>query len=218
MTGAGVEPTPDPGTLSMIMSNENPNTFAFQRIYDEFRTVEMNKEYYSVKIAKTKRVTTFIDIFLAVFAGGSGVMSFALWNYQFLGVEIGQIALGTLVGIAIMIGIGKPYLKYDDKIERYAKMQGLYRSLAHSLKDIVDQIRVKHAVTQIENDKFDLLRNTRGHFAIEEDETTDRELVKKMQEIVNRRYPLSYFFYPKSRNAPTEKEDAHHTNRISRPV
>lgn len=180
----------------MTMNNNSPNTFAFQRIYDEFRTVEMNKEYYSVKITKTKRVTTSIDIFLALFAGSSGVVSFALWDYQIGGVEVGQIALGTLVGMAIVIGIGKPYLKFDDKIERYAKMQGLYRSLAHSLKDIVDQVILQKKVGQTEEEKFDLLRNTRGHFSTEEDEITDRKLVEQAQEIVNRRYPPSYFFYP----------------------
>ena len=178
------------------MSNDNGENFAFKRIYDEFRTAEMSKEYYEVKINKLRKIIMSLDIFLALFAGGSGVLSFALWNYQISGIEVGQMTLGALVGVAVIIGIGKPYMKYDEKIEKHAKMLGLYRSISYSLKDIVENIKMNKVIANIDQKQYELLRNTRGHFLNEEDELTDRNLIEEMQKRVNRKYPKEYFFYP----------------------
>ncbi len=165
-------------------------------IYDEFRTSELNKEYYSQRISKTRRRIRSIDIFLALFAAGSGVAGFGLWNYSFLGVQVGQIVFGFLAGMALMLGVAKPYLKLEDDLERLSSIQGTYASIAHILKDVVNNIKSTKKIEQSDQKVFSALRQIRGGLEPKEDKPADSELVDQTQDVINARYPPSEFWWP----------------------
>lgn len=169
---------------------------AFERIYNEFRDCEFNKEFYSKRMETYRGRLRNIDIFLALFAAGSGVAGFALWNYQLWGIEIGQIALGMFGGIAIVLGIAKPYLKWEDKLESLAQMHGSYSSLSHAHKDNVLRVREAQDVDDGANTIYETLRNLRGMLLPHEESNPSPKLKEECQSKVNERYPVDYFFYP----------------------
>ncbi|WP_417689000.1 hypothetical protein [Roseibium sp.] len=165
-------------------------------IYDEFRTTELSKEYYSQRISRTRKKLRNIDIYLALFAAGSGVAGFGLWNYSIFGVQIGQIAFGFLAGIALMLGLAKPYLRLEDDLERLSSIQGTYASIAHILKDIVNNIKSSKALEDSDKKVYSALRQIRGGLEAKEDKPPDSKLVDKTQDIVNNRYPPEEFWWP----------------------
>ena len=72
---------------------------AFINIYDEFRDAELNKEYYARRIESVRHRLRAMDIFLALFAAGSAVAGFALWNYRVFGVDAGQALCHHRAGV-----------------------------------------------------------------------------------------------------------------------
>lgn len=169
---------------------------SFIRIYDEFRDCEFNKEYYAYRAQKVRARLRYLDIFLALFAGSSAVLSFSLWNFTLWGVQLGQISLGVLVGLAIIFGIAKPYLKWEDTLERVSSIQGGYASLAHMHRDNVQRVKESKDVDSKAETVFQTLRSFRGMLHPKEDQNPDPKLKSQFFDTVNRRFPSSFFYYP----------------------
>lgn len=173
----------------------------FETIYNEFRTLVMNQEYYAVRISKARQRLLWIDIFLALFASGSGVLGFAFWKSELLGFQAGPILLSLATGIAVVIAIARPYLKLEDELERLSSIQGAYGSIAFAMKEVVDKIKIEEAISPNDEAVFKALSLVRSTMITKEDSPTDRVLIDKSMDIVNERYPYdSYFYYPKSTN------------------
>jgi hypothetical protein len=134
----------------------------FVAIYDEFRDSELNKEYYAERVRRTRRKLRQIDIYLALFSGGSGVAGFTLWSYSIYGVQLGQLILGMLAGIATMVLLAKPYLKLEDEVERLSGIQSTYASMAHILKDVVLELKIERDVGPASQIRYRILRQIRG--------------------------------------------------------
>ncbi len=179
---------------------------AFCNFYDELRDAELNKEYYAKRIRETRRRLRFIDIYLAIFATGSGVAGFALWSYQVGGIQIGQIAFGLLAGIAAVVLISKPYLKLEDDVERLSGIQSTYASMSHILGDIVRNIMAQKDISETDKSNYSILRQMRVSLEPKEDKPANRDLVDKMQAHVNDRYPSQWFWYP---DEDTENNSEH---------
>lgn len=178
---------------------------SFEKVYNEFRDCEFNKEFYGKRMEKYRGRLRAIDIFLALFAAGSGVAGFALWDYSIWGVDVGQIALGMFGGIAIVLGIAKPYLKWEDKLESLSQMHGSYSSLSHAHKDNVLRIKEKRDVDGDANIIYETLRKLRGMLLPHEENNPSADLKRQCQDKVNERYPVSFFFYPD--NQPPRSDD-----------
>ena len=173
----------------------------FQIFYDEFRTLVLNKEYYARRMAKSKRILRFMDIFLALFAGGSGVLSFGLWKFDIAGYAVGPLLLSLAAGVALVLGIARPYLKLEDEHQRLASIQGAYDAIAFAMEDVVTKIKREKDVDEISEEIYRVLRQVRSSLSGKEDTPSDRELISKLQSIVNQRYPPeSYFYYPTENN------------------
>tara|TARA_Y100001973_G_scaffold102855_1_gene168794 strand:- start:448 stop:927 length:480 start_codon:yes stop_codon:yes gene_type:complete len=156
----------------------------------------MNKEYYSVRAAKIKKWLKYMDIFLAIFASGSAVLSFGLWNESILGFPIGPTMLGAATSMAIIIGIARPYLKLEDEYERLSSIQGAYSAIAYVMSDIVTKVKTEQDVADDSYAVYSSLRQVRGSLQPNEDTPSDSKLIEEMQTIVNRRYPTTFFYYP----------------------
>lgn len=174
----------------------------FEKVYNEFRDCEFNKEYYGRRMQTYRKRLRNLDIFLAFFAAGSGVAGFALWNYSIWGVAVGQIALGVLGGIAIMLGIAKPYFKWEDKLEGLSQMHGTYSSLSHAHKDNVLKIKDARDIDQDAGTRYETLRSIRGMLVRYEDTEPPQRLKDESQAKVNERYPVDFFYYPEDQGPP----------------
>ena len=168
----------------------------FINIYDEFRDAVFNKEYYAYRIKKTRRILKNIDIFLAIFAGGSGIAGYAFWETTVFGLQLGQMSFAFLAGFAVMLGIIKPYLKLEDEIERLSSIHSSYSALEHSLDDLVAKVKTDKRVDRNTKTVYDVLRKVRGMLISKEDKSPNQKVTERMQAIVNRRYPKTYFWYP----------------------
>lgn len=167
--------------------------------YNEFRDAELNKEYYAVRMAAIKRKLKYVNIFLAIFAGTSAVVSFSFWHYEIFGIPVGSLSLGALTGIAVILSIAMPYLGLETDIERVSSIQGVYSVLSSLHKDNVMSIITEKKITEKEKMWFDLMRRMRISLDPKEDKPSDKKLVDEMQAVVNRRYPKEFFWYPEKK-------------------
>lgn len=174
----------------------------FENIYDEFRTLTLNKEYYSRKMSRSRSWLKGLDIFLAIFAAGSGVLGFALWKQEFFGLPIGPTLLSLATGIALVLGIARPYFKLEDNLERLSSIHGSYSAIAFIMEDVVKNIKTNEEVDETSEAIYTALRQVRGSFVAKEDAPADRELIDEMQKIVNQRYPMDTFYYPPQPASP----------------
>jgi hypothetical protein len=180
------------------------NNSTVKSYYDEFRDAELNKEYYGARLKYSRQKLQYLNIFLALFAGTSAVLSFSFWNYSIFGIPIGSLSLGALTGIAIILSIAKPYLGLESEIVRVSAVQGVYNVLSALHKDNVHAIMNQKRITLKEKEWFDLMRRMRISLAPNEDPSPNRALIDSMQGIVNRRYPPdTYFWYPQKRETPS---------------
>jgi len=169
----------------------------FINLYDEFRTLVLNKEYYSRRISKSRKVLRALDIFLALFAGGSGVLSFALWKAELHGYPVGPMLLSLTAGVALVLGIARPYLKLEDELERLSSIQGAYGTIAFVMEDVVTRVKTAQSVDDTSDTIYRVLRQVRTSLVAKEDAPADRKLIAEIEAIVNQRYPAStYFYYP----------------------
>jgi hypothetical protein len=168
----------------------------FEIIYDEFRTCEMNKEYYAERVAKKRSLLRKIDIFVALFGGATALASWPLWSVTIFGVPVGAVGFGVFVGVALILVAAKPYLKIEDEIERLSGIQSTYAAISFKLKEVVDEIRSRRAIEQEVISSVKVLRSVRGTLITREDQPSDRKLIDEMMKRVNERYPTSNFYYP----------------------
>ena len=168
----------------------------FENIYDEFRTLVLNKEYYARRTAKSRKVLRALDIFLALFAGTSGVLSWPLWKVEAFGYPIGPLLLSLATGVALVLAIARPYLKLEDEHERLSSIQGAYGAIAFVMEDVVNKIKTSQTVDETSETVYKVLRQVRGSLGPNEDTPSDRKLIGEMETIVNQRYPMDNFYYP----------------------
>ncbi|EGQ8277510.1 hypothetical protein ACEV85_22845 [Vibrio parahaemolyticus] len=173
------------------------NRMEFENIYDEFRTLELNKEYYGAKAEAARKKLLWMDIILALAASSSAVASFKFWTTELFGTQIGPYLLGFGALVAIVLGIVRPYLKLEDEHARLASMLGSYSAISHVMKDVVVDVRTKKDVSDVSMAVYNSLRQVRGSLASKEDPVEDRKLIEKIQKNIIRRYPTTFFYYPK---------------------
>ncbi|WP_313233407.1 hypothetical protein [Delftia acidovorans] len=172
------------------------NKQAFINIYDEFRDVELNKEYYAKRMESVRRKLRAMDIFLAIFAGGSAVLGFAFWKYTIFGIDVGPILFAFVTGIAAVVGIARPYLKMEDELERISGIQSSYAGISHKLKDVVLHLKTTKNVDPNSQAVYEAMRHIRGTLEAREDKPAKTVIVKEMEEVIKNRYPITYFWYP----------------------
>ena len=179
------------------------NRQQFINVYDEFRTLVLNKEYYARRMARSKKILRALDVFLALFAGGSGALSLALWKADLFGHQVGPLLLGLTTGIALVLGIARPYLKLEDELERLSGVQGAYGTIAFVMEDLVTRIKTTREVDATADTIYRVLRQVRTSLVAKEDAPGDRNLIGEIERIVNQRYPAeSYFYYPPEEESP----------------
>lgn len=172
------------------------NNSAVKRFYDEFRDAEMNKEYYAERMHALRSKVKWMNIFLALFAGSSAILSFSFWSTTIWGIPVGSISIGALTGIAIVLSIAKPYFGFENDIERVSSVQGVYSILAALHKDTVQSIIENRSISNVDETSFGIMKKIRISVDPKEDKPSNKKLIDKIQYTVNTRYPRNFFWYP----------------------
>jgi len=156
--------------------------------YKEYLDVKFNSEYYANRLSKAKFWNKAIDIFLALFAGSSGIAAFGIWGINFGTVEAGKILFSILAGIGLVLGITRPILKLDDEIERLSGIQNGYSTLGHQLEDLLRLVDVENTEASAAIGKFETLRSIRSALDAKGDAKPHAKLAERCQKIIQARH------------------------------
>jgi hypothetical protein len=172
------------------------NRAEFETIYNEFRNLELNKEYYAERAEQAKIKLRRIDIALAITGLISVASGYGFWDKNIFGIPVGPtlLALGLVIGA--VLGAVRPYLKLEDEHARLSSMAGSYMAIAHVMQDVVSGVKIEQNISESSRAIYQSLRQVKGSLSRTEDSPSDKELIKKLQEAVNRRYPTTSFYYP----------------------
>lgn len=89
-------------------------------------------------------------------------MLFGAYRVASAGYPVGPLLLSLTAGIALVLGIARPYLKLEDEHERLSSIQGAYGAMAFVMEDVVTKIKTDHAVAQTAEGTYCALRQVRG--------------------------------------------------------
>ena len=161
-------------------------------LYDNLRTACFNKKYYGHQLAKTRRWNNASEFVLAITASGTGIGSWAVFQYQ-----AGQIAWVVLAGVSALIAIVKPIVKWSDSVERYAKLHSEYSKLTVTLQAVAGQVRMQKEFTPELQKVYQTAQSTFSKLADDDDPSPNDTLLAALQQKVNQEIPPASLWMPK---------------------
>lgn len=168
-----------------------------KRIYDDYRTVHMSREYYACRLALLKRWNLAYDIILAVGASGVGA-SGTVVSWQLLQTPVGKTSWALFAGLVAIMSILKPILQIPEKIERYSKLHTGYCDLFYDFRELVENVNSTGGITQEMTDSLDRTRKRYRDLALQDEVKPNIKLLRKCQSEVNRKTPLFDEWCPKT--------------------
>jgi len=160
-------------------------------VYDSLRTASLNVNYYSKRIVTIGRINRLFEIFIAV-STSTAVGKFTIW-----GSETGVLLWSTIGGIAVLLTVVKPFMKYPEKIKKIESVLTKYRLLKYNYGVIKIGISEERKYNDEHKKKYhDLLKQERELIAIQPENYISNKLRTKCQEEVNREFPVNNFFIP----------------------
>ncbi|HCH2102067.1 TPA: hypothetical protein ACX3E3_005358 [Vibrio parahaemolyticus] len=173
------------------------NRTEFETFYNEFRNLELNKDYYAERAEQAKKKLRRIDIALAITGLISVVSGYGFWQTKVGDFPLGPILLAIGLVIGAVLGAVRPYLKLEDEHARLSNMAGSYMAIAHVMQDVISDLKIEQNISESSRAIYRSLRQVKGSLSQNEDSPSDKELIKKLQDAVNRRHPPKSFYYPK---------------------
>lgn len=166
----------------ILVQAYTPSQAEVARLYDRYRDCLLSRKYYAAKLVRRKRLTFALDLIAALSASTTLVLigAFAA-GYQRPGWSIG-FAIVTAVSTVV-----RPLLKLQDSIDHYAAMHFGYTELAHTVDNLVADIRSSNGL----NDTYHraMIEDVSDRYRtllLKDDPTTDRKLLVKFQaEVLN---------------------------------
>ncbi len=147
------------------------------RLYDRYRDCLLSKKYYATKLVRRKRWTLALDL-LAAFSASTALVliGVSVAGYEEPGW---RIAFGVIAAVSTVV---RPLLKLQDSIDHYGAVHFGYTELAHTIDNLVADIRRSNAVNGTSHramieDISDRYRT----LLLRDDPTTDRKLLVKSQ-------------------------------------
>ena len=183
----------------MIAPNMDPDAVQqaaqVNLIYDDYRTMLLNKKYYGSRLEVLKRNNLIIEFLIAAGATGSGVAGFAVWQQQY-----GALAWAIISGISIILAIAKPLLRLPDRIEIYSKLYGEYAGAFQSLKMLVGDLQVSRSVSDARLKNFIQIRNRTAELAKLNDPNPSRKFIRVLELEVNAEIIIDQLWLPQAAN------------------
>lgn len=159
-------------------------------LYDEFRTVVLNRKYYGHQLKNAKRRVQAIDLSVAI--GTSSTVS----AWTIFGTPGGRLVWSIIGAIASILAIAKVALQLSAGVERYTKLHTGYSDLCFDLKRIVDEVQITQ---QLPAEAASVLKNVEARFKdlnSADDITPNKILVRRFFEQTQAELPASSFWIP----------------------
>lgn len=107
------------------------------RVYDLYRTVRMNREYYADRLQFCRFWNRTLEI-VATLGTSGAIGAWALWKGEF-----GAVVWQVIVGVVAVVNILKPIFQLPRLIEKYSKLWAAYHEMAYDFDAMVSEIRIK---------------------------------------------------------------------------
>lgn len=152
----------------------------------------LNVKYYSYQLAKAKKKTFWIELILAASSSASisGLWLFKDWIDGFLWKALGAIAA--------FLAVYKVTAKSSENIQKLEQRVTTYRAIAFDLQYITRNISDSKNYDAEMTAQFDAIMNRKRGFILSyEDPFTDKNLLDRCMDEVNRELPVGNFYVPK---------------------
>lgn len=160
------------------------------QIYNEYRTVVLNKKYYGHKLKTAKRWNLGVESVIAV--GTSSTIS----AWTFFGTPGGK-PIWSVIGIAVaLITVFKPIVPLSSNLERYSKLAAGYGGLCFDLKSIADEIRIARDLPPDILASFRQVQARLKELDVADDITPSRSLLSKYYIETNQQVPPESLWMP----------------------
>lgn len=153
-----------------------------RRIYDDYRTVQMNREYYACLLVRYKRWNVVYEIILAVGASGGAVAGWYLWQ-----TPTGKPIWTAFAGAVAILSILKPIVQLPKQVDRYSRLHSGYTSLFYDLRALVDDIGDSGGINEAMAEPLARVQKRYQDLALLDDPKASSKLLSKCQQDVNRR-------------------------------
>jgi hypothetical protein len=161
------------------------------QVYDLFRTVRLNTEYYRCQLARATRRNFWIEIVLAVSASSAVG---GLW--VFTDLLDGALWKG-LGAVAALLAIYQPVAKPAERIRSLEERVTRYKALAFDLRELIDEIEDRQRYGDPEREQFRRLLRKRNEVATGYVDTLiDTPLRDRCEAAIRDELPDDRFFIP----------------------
>ena len=163
---------------------------AVRAVYANYRKELMNRKYYGCRLAATKRLSTILDITVAV-GTSTAVGAWALWHSPG-----GQAAWAVLSGAAALFAIAKPTLRLPSETERYTRHFAGHSVAFYDLQALVDEIsRLRDYPTGIHGRYLAIVERA-NKLSTDDDPSPKQRLLKRTYREVTQEIPATSLWWP----------------------
>jgi len=179
-------------------SEPMPSLYSCVRtVYSTYRTEAMNKKYYGCRLSQIKRWNVTLEIVIAVGAS-SAIGAWALWRNP-----TGQCVWAMLTGLAAILAVAKPILRYSDRIERYTRLFAGHAVALHDLAQLTGEIEGLRDYPRALHKTYVAILARIRELTPEDDPNPDSSLLRHCFEEVKVQIPVDHLWWP------TEGEENH---------
>jgi hypothetical protein len=157
-------------------------------IYELYKLSLINARYYGWKLAHTQRLSTAIEVVIALGATGTGAAGLKAILAQSQDATLQSIWI-LLAILSAILAIIKPILQLNRKIETYTKLFTGHNAGYFALKDIVIAVGTYHSLTAELERQFGSIKNRYRELATLDDPSPSRRKIEQIRIQVNNRLP-----------------------------
>ncbi len=163
-------------------------------VYDEFRTIKMNRMYYEHKLSRARRTIKIIDIVIALGSSTStGIAAWSIWKEP-----VFSDLWSVIAGITSIIIIIKPQMDLGKNVASYGKLYAGFKVLEISYFRIIDDLKFSKCFN-FETDKaLRALDADLDKLDVTDDFKTDTSLIRRLEARVRDQHPATSFWIPRS--------------------
>jgi hypothetical protein len=161
-------------------------------VYDALRTVRLNKKYYCCRLDWYEKLSTMLDVILALTAPSSAIAGLWFWE-----TASGKIAWRYLGVIAAVVAVVKPLFRLTKRIGALEGLVAGYRLLDFEYMQLKASIEQKGTFDAALQGQYRQLSDREKEFVVRNPESRENVRVKKKCEReVLLELPTNQFFLP----------------------
>lgn len=125
-----------------MSSTLDTNQHRLRRIYDDYRTAQMNRDYYACRLETLKTYNRYYEIAIAI-GTSTAVAGWHVWQ-----TPAGKTVWAFFGALVAVLTIVKPILQLAKDIERYSKLHTGYSDLFYDYRHIIDEVKARGGINK----------------------------------------------------------------------